>query len=39
MTDDGDYPEPGAVRGMGSRVSQDGESNHFPTGLSVIEGD
>jgi hypothetical protein len=32
-------PQAGPVRGMGDPVNQDGFSDHFPIGLSVVEAD
>jgi predicted extracellular nuclease len=39
MTDGGDYPKPIPFGGMGDPVDQDGFSDHFPIGMSVVEAD
>ena len=39
MTDSGDYPKPVPFGGMGDPVDQDGFSDHFPIGMSVVEAD
>jgi hypothetical protein len=35
----GRYPSPRAFGGMGSKVHDDGYSDHFPIGIQVVEAD